>query len=115
MEAPPEISDGGRIVRGVAIAGVATSAVVILAFNLLEGQERLAQQIVRFAITCVLAYYLTRGARWSRWVCVVLFALAGLGSVAGGLSLVSTSLGGLGLIALGLVYLTAVVLLLVPR
>ena len=78
---------------------------MIVLCNLLQGRERLGEQLVRFALTCALAYALTRGVRWVRWACVVFGSYAGLG-------LLSAAQGRLDL-ALPGVYFIAVALLIV--
>ena len=39
------------------------------------------KDIVRFAITCVLCWFLYKGKNWARWVFGILFGLAGLFSL----------------------------------
>ncbi len=107
---------GRRLVLAVIVASLTISVLVIVAFNLGRGPERLPQQIVRFLLTVGLCVFLHRGANWARWVAGILFAFGGVGSLLGGLSALSTSMGGLLLLVMGLVYLAcAVVLFFVPR
>jgi hypothetical protein len=113
MEAKPET--GRRLVLAVIVASLTLSVLVIVAFNLGRGPERLPQQIVRLLLTIGLCVFLYRGANWARWVAGLLFALGGLGSLLGGLAALSTGMAGLLLIVMGLVYVgSAVVLFFAP-
>lgn len=114
METKPDT--GRSLVLAVIVASLSLSVLVIVAFNIGRGPERLPQQIVRFFLTVGLCVILYRGANWARWVAGILFALGGLGSLIGGVASLSTSImAGLLLVVMGLVYLaSAVILLFVP-
>lgn len=43
----------------------------------IRGDERLPSQIVRFALTMLLCFYLYRGHVAAKWIAVILFCLAG--------------------------------------
>lgn len=103
------------MVLAVIVASLTMSLLVIVLFNLGRGPERLPQQIIRFLLTAGLCVFLYRGANWARWVGGVLFALGALGSLLGGLALLSTSIAGVLLLVMCLVYsASAVILLFVP-
>ncbi len=111
----PQVERGRRLVLAVMVATLTLSVLVIGTFNIVQGSERLPQQIVRFLLTVGLCVFLYRGANWARWVASVLFVLGGVGSLLGGIAVLSTSMTGLLLIGVGLVYVaSAVVLLAVP-
>ena len=111
----PQVESGRRLVLAVIVASLTLSVLAIVAFNIARGPERLPQQIVRLLLTVGLCVFLYRGANWARWVAGILFVLAGLGSLLGGVAVLSTSMAGLLLIVMGFVYLaSAVVLLFVP-
>ena len=111
----PQREVGRRIVLAVIVATLTMSVLIIVTFNAVQGPQRLPQQIVRFFLTVGLCVFLYRGANWARWVAGILFAMAGLGSLLGGVAALTTSMAGLGLLVMGLVYVAStVVLLLVP-
>lgn len=113
METKPEA--GRRLVLAIIVASLALSVLAILVFNVARGPERLPQQIVRFLLTVGLCVFLYRGANWARWVAGILFTLGGVGSLLVGSVALTTSLAGLLLIAMGLIYAgSAVVLFFVP-
>lgn len=103
---PDESRDTGKklVVRVVVIA-LAISVVTIVTFNVILGSGRLPQQLVRFALTLALCFFLVRGRPWARWVSVALFLIAGIGSVVGSLDLFGKSLGAWALLAMGIAYL----------
>lgn len=113
METKP---DTGRwLVLAIIVASLSLSLLAIAAFNISGGPERLPRQIVRFFLTVGLCVFLYRGANWARWVAGILFALGGLGSLIGGVAVLTTSMAGLLLFVMGLVYLaSALILLFVP-
>ncbi|MGJ8675980.1 MAG: hypothetical protein ACSHX0_00540 [Akkermansiaceae bacterium] len=78
------------------------------------GLEKIVPQSVRFILTCLLAYSLVKGWVPGRWITVVLMGLAGIGSILGGVGLMTQSGSGLILIILGVVYVACVVGLLTP-
>ena len=111
----PQREVGRRLVLAVIVATLTMSVLVIVTFNAVQDPQRLPQQIVRFFLTVGLCVFLYRGANWARWVAGILFAMAGLGSLLGGVAALTTSMAGLGLLVMGLVYVAStVVLLLVP-
>lgn len=108
-------STGRRLVLAIIVASLAISVLVIVAFTVARGTALLPQQIVRFLLTVGLCVFLYRGANWARWVAVILFALGGVMSLVGASAPSSTSMSGLLLLLMGLVYAaSALILLLVP-
>ena len=113
METKPDM--GRWLVLAVIVASLSLSVLVIVAFNIGRGPERLPQQTVRFVLTVGLCIFLYRGSNWARWVAGILFALGGLGSLIEGVAALSTSMASLLLFGMGLVYLgSAVILFFVP-
>jgi len=110
-----QVESGRRLVLLVIVISLTFSVLVIVTFNILLGPENLPQQIVRFLLTVGLCAFLYKGANWARWVASILFGLAGLQGLIGGLVALSTSTAGLLLIVMGLVYVaSAIVLLFIP-
>jgi hypothetical protein len=69
----------GRTKVLLAIACMVVPNLVIIAFWLtMAGPVLLARQLVRLALELVLAFFIYRGARWARWLTVVLLGLGGL-------------------------------------
>ena len=54
---------------------VALSAANLVFTNLAGTKQLLAVQLVRFGLTCLLAYFLAKGRNWARWLTVVLLGL----------------------------------------
>ena len=40
------------------------------------GIDKIATQIIRFILTCILCLYIYKGHSWAKWVSVVLFTIA---------------------------------------
>ena len=69
----------GRVLVLVALGAiVGVSLIVIGVFVHHHGTGRLPAQLIRFALTVVLAVFVYRGRPWARWVAVVLIGGAGL-------------------------------------
>ena len=105
------VDSGRKLVLRVAIIATGISILTIVMFNIVQGTGRLPQQLVRFWFTLALCYFLVRGRPWARWISIVLFLIAGIGSVVGSLSLIGNSLGGWVLLAMGAAYLYCSVVL----
>jgi hypothetical protein len=106
---------GRRLVLAVIVATLTLEVLAIVAFNTVQGPQSLPQQIVRFFLTVGLCVFLYRGANWARWVAGILYALGGLGSLVGGVATLTTTMAGLGLLIMGIVYVaSAVILFFVP-
>ncbi len=106
----------GRGMVLAVIAGTLTvSILVIVAFNIIQGPERLPQQIIRLLLTFGLCVFLYRGANWARWIAGILFAWGGVGSLLAGALMLSSNMYGIVLFAMGLVYVgSAIILLFLP-
>lgn len=109
---PPQFASGRRLVLAIIVASLTLDVLVIVTFNFVRGAELLPQQIVRFLLTVVLYVFLYRGANWARWAAGILFSLSGFGALQEWFALVSISMAGLLLIAMGLVYVASTVILL---
>jgi peptidoglycan/LPS O-acetylase OafA/YrhL len=74
------------------------------------------QRGVRLLITCLLAYFLWRGARWARWVSLVIAALAVVTSFVGFTALPKNvpTFFRLWMLVMGVFYLVVALLLLIP-
>lgn len=59
----------------IAILLVAFSAANLVLTNLAGTTQLLAVQLVRFGLTCLLAFFLAKGRSWARWLTVVLLGL----------------------------------------
>jgi hypothetical protein len=70
-----QVAQGRTYVRIAAAALVLTSVATIALYVARAGTGRLPQQAVRLALTVGLAFALTRGQRWARWVTLVLLFL----------------------------------------
>jgi hypothetical protein len=103
-----------RLVTIIAALILACSIAVIVTYNLTVGPHKLVLQSIRFVLTCLICLSLVRGWNPGRWITVVLFGLAGIGSLLGGLGLIARSLNGIWLLAVGLLYCTCVAGLLTP-
>lgn len=74
--------------RGVillAVSIVVFSLINVVFLSLLSDQSlaKYLQRGVRFLFTCVLAYFLIKGARWARWVTIIIASLAVVVSILG--------------------------------
>jgi len=103
-----------RFVTIIAAALVLCSVAVIVSYNISVGPHKLLVQAIRFGLTCFLSVSLIRGWKPGRWIAVILFGLAGLGSLLGGLGLITRSLNGIWLLAFGVIYGACVAGLLTP-
>jgi hypothetical protein len=103
-----------RFVTIIAAGLVLCSIAVIVTYNISVGPHKLLVQAIRFVLTCLLSVSLIRGWKPGRWIAVVLFGLAGLGSLLGGLGVVTRSLNGVWLLAVGVIYGACVAGLLTP-
>jgi hypothetical protein len=67
----------------LALSMVAFSLFNVVLLSILSDQSitKYLQRGVRFLITCILAYFLFRGARWARWVTIVIALLVAVYSV----------------------------------
>jgi hypothetical protein len=69
----------GRVLVLIALAAiVGVSLVVIGIFVHRHGTGRLPAQVIRFALTAVLAVFVYRGQSWARWLAVLLIGGSGL-------------------------------------
>ena len=103
-----------RLVTIIAAAIVLCSIAVIVTYNISVGPHKLPVQAIRFVLTCLLALSLIRGWKPGRWITVILFGLAGVGSLLGGLGVIARSLNGIWLLAVGVIYSACVAGLLTP-
>jgi hypothetical protein len=78
-------SGAPRAVTLLALSMVVFSLFNIVLLSILSDQSiaKYLQRGVRFFFTCVLAYFLFRGARWARWVTIVIALLVAVYSVLG--------------------------------
>jgi len=74
------------------------------------------QRCVRFLFTCLLAYFLWRGARWARWVGFAIATLAAITSFVGfaGLPEGVPAFSRVWLMIMGVFYLHVALLLVIP-
>ena len=84
----PDSKANAETPRGVillAVSIVVFSLLNVVLLSLLSDQSltKHLQRGVRFLFACVLAYFLFRGARWARWVTIVIALLAFVYSVLG--------------------------------
>jgi hypothetical protein len=77
-----------------------------------RGPGQLPRLLGRSILTLGLCVFLYRGAKWARWVTIILLVIAGLGSLIGGLMALSTSWASLILLIMGLVYVASAIILL---
>jgi hypothetical protein len=103
-----------RLVTVIAAVIVVCSATVIGIYVANVGLAKIVPQGIRFVLTCLLCFSLIKGWNPGRWITVVLIGLAGIGSILGGIGLMTRSPFGILLLALGLVYVGCVVGLLTP-
>ena len=103
-----------RFVTIIAAAMVLCSITVIVTYNFSIGHHKLPVQAIRLVLTCLLAVSLIRGWTPGRWIAVILFGLAGVGSLLGGLGVIARSLNGIWLLAIGAIYSACIVGLLTP-
>jgi hypothetical protein len=77
MDAERAEAKRGRRRVWVALATFIGSDVAVIALSLTtRGSDRLPAQSVRFLLTCALAFFLYRGARWAHWTMIGLVSLA---------------------------------------
>ncbi len=93
---------------------VLCSATVILIYISKVGFGKIVPQSVRFTLTCALSVSLVRGWNPGRWIVVVLTGLGGIGSIIGGVNLISEGQAGLWLLSLGGIFSCCVIGLLTP-
>jgi hypothetical protein len=65
----------------IAVAIVCASAANLVAVRIAGSTQLLAAHIVRFCLTCVIAFYLAKGKNWARWLHVTLLGAAFIYSV----------------------------------
>lgn len=79
--------------------------VIVMELSLVQdAPSGLGSQVVRLFLTCLLSYSLIRGWNPARWIAIVLLGIAGLSAFVFGLILISETLYGLAIVALGLIY-----------
>ena len=93
---------------------IACSVTVIAIYVSKLGLVKVGSQSVRFALTCALCISLIRGWTPGRWITVVLMSLGAIGSIVGGMNLISAGHSGTGLLALGMIYAVCVIGLITP-
>jgi hypothetical protein len=78
----------------VAISTVIFSLASIILLLTLTGGDKIAPRGIRFILTCILAFFLWRGAGWARWVVAILSLLGAFTSIVGfvGLSAAGASM-----------------------
>ena len=103
-----------KLVTIIAGTIVLCSAVVITTYIFQVGFQKIIPQSVRFVLTCLLAHSLVKAWTPGRWITIVLMGLAGVGSIIGGVSMLTKSASAFMLIVLGVVYTACVVGLLTP-
>lgn len=102
-DAAGEIVNGEVKVRRIAVAMVAVSLLSIVLLTILSGSDKLIVRGVRFLFTCLLAFYLVRGASWARMVVGVLFVLGAITSILAFLGIESLGLPHFSLLGIWLV------------
>jgi hypothetical protein len=93
------------LVTSVAVTTVAVAAAATTYEIYRVGPTMLTQQIVRFFLTCLLAFSLIRGWKPARWIAIVLYGIAGVSAIPVGLVLMSRTPLGLLLVIMGIVYI----------
>jgi hypothetical protein len=73
----PEEKNGRTIVLVIIAGSLLLSAIIIGAYCIVLGTSRLPIQLVRFALTIGLMWWLYRGSPAAKWITVVCFGLAG--------------------------------------
>lgn len=82
---------GEQKTTAVAIALILFSLVSIVLLLTLTGGASLVPRAVRFVLTCVLSFFLFRGASWARWFAGISSALGAILSVVGWFGLASAN------------------------
>ncbi len=90
----------------VAISIVAFSLVSIILLLTLTGGDKLAMRGFRFVLTCVFAFFLWRGAGWSRWLVGSLSLLSIVLSVFGFIGLSASGVPMLSVIGIWMIVMT---------
>ncbi|MEZ4222544.1 MAG: hypothetical protein R3B13_16510 [Polyangiaceae bacterium] len=85
---------GRVLVLAVIVALLGTSATIITMFVLSRGTERLAVRLVRFGLSCLLCFFLYRGASGARFLVVAFSGIAAFMSIVAG-ELPQLALGGI--------------------
>lgn len=104
-----------KLVTIIAIVLIACSATVIALYISTHGFGKAGPQTVRFALTCLMSYWLIRGSSVARWIAIILMGLAGVMSIVAGIMLLPKSPNAIGVIGLGAVYTACAVGLLTPK
>ena len=102
------------LVITIAAILVVCSASVIAIYISRLGFGKIGPQSVRFALTCALSISLVRGWVPGRWITIILTGVGGIGSLIGGINLMTAGQPGLGLVVLGSIYTACIVALLTP-
>jgi len=112
-----EHEEKGRAqVRSVIRVSIGIALIVLVGFGLLKGLPGAMGQSIRLVVTLLLCWSLSKRLAWAHWVAGAAFALAGLGSLLGGLvSLAAGSMAGLGVIGIALAYAYCAATLLLSR
>jgi len=74
----PEEKHGRKVVLVIIAGALILSAVIIGAYVVILGPQRLPVQAVRFLLTVGLMWWLYRGSPIAKWLTVVCFGLGGL-------------------------------------
>jgi len=73
---------GEQKTRIIAIGLVVVSAInIALLLMVTGGRVGIAPRAIRFILTCVLSFFLIRGASWARWLVGILSLLGAIGSL----------------------------------
>ena len=100
-----QIKRGRRLLLTIIALMLAISLATIVFYNTVVGPERVTQQIVRFALTALLSFFLYKGHGWARWVTVLLTAIAAVTSFIAGASIfLLGDLSGIFFLVMGAVY-----------
>ena len=102
------------LIIAIALILIICSATVIASYISRFGFVKIGPHSVRFVLTCALSLSLICGWRPGRWITIVLTGRGGVGALVGGVSLISSGHSGIGLIALGSIYLVCIISLLTP-
>ncbi|MCE9942542.1 hypothetical protein [Aeromonas rivipollensis] len=92
------------------VLNIITGFIALSIFSWLPTPE--AKDLIRFAINCILCWFLYKGANWSRWVMAVLASLASVVTAVALIKLPGQITTTLGLVVIFFFYSSAAVILL---
>ena len=95
---------GKQQVLSVIAIAIAISITIIAGYAVSFGFGHMPPQLVHFALTITLCFFLYKKHGWARWACGALFIVEGIGALVSGIAILSSTPKGWGLLAIAIAY-----------